>query len=528
MTFEVRPKANKGLVAVRILCVAMIAGITWFINWDIMREYMKSSGSLPFFVGFIAVFLLMFFYSFYVAVRPRIEVRGRDIAIYPRWRPCKRITLSEITARKEKGDTSCEETDAAVAGALLGGGLLTYALTQRRDSALQVPRAYAYTYYSGDAKLITISTARMENAERFDQMVADYLEGRLPAAETSPGTAAEEAKPDKKARTPLVLIGVVGAVCVLGIGAMGLLHTQDRQEQQNTGPAAYTYEDITFEIDPEWAEVEGYPGSFRDNSTRVIYQINGVSELGPYTPEEFYFALVDFYKQGHSGVISRPMEESAGPDGARRYMADMKMEQDGVYLFITIVVFPDQDTVVTFGAQAGVNSAALYEEEIIQRVKDMAASAVCGQEHGAGGTMPEGDVLAGTAWIARDDGSYWMFHEDQSFHWYQTKGVTDDNYFAGTYEFHIGQDAVDYVTHELSRYGVTEEEIMGVIAMREDYTLENFVCVSVMTQSFLLNGEEQLTEDRPGAYFGCLLSNGTYLDIVNMLTGTNYHFTKEQ
>lgn len=138
-----------------------------------------------------------------------------------------------------------------------------------------------------------------------------------------------------------------------------------------------------------------------------------------------------------------------------------------------------------------------------------------------------GDVLAGTSWIAKEDGSQWVFGEDGSFHWYQSKEVTDDNYYAGAYEFHMGRDAMDYLTGDLSDYGVTEEEMQGVIDRAEEYTLEDFVCFSTVNQSFLLNGEEQLSEDVTTSYFGFLLQDGNYLDIANMITGTYYGFTKE-
>lgn len=145
----------------------------------------------------------------------------------------------------------------------------------------------------------------------------------------------------------------------------------------------------------------------------------------------------------------------------------------------------------------------------------------------AGQAADSKDILSGTSWLSSNDESQWVFHEDHSFYWYRTKGVTDDNYFSGTYEFHIGQDAMDYLTNELSEYGVTEDEMQEVISRTEAYTIDNFVCFSTTNQSVLLNGEEQLTEDKVTSYFGFLLQDGNYLDIANMITGTYYGFTKE-
>lgn len=143
-------------------------------------------------------------------------------------------------------------------------------------------------------------------------------------------------------------------------------------------------------------------------------------------------------------------------------------------------------------------------------------------------TKPQSsDFLANTSWLSGDDNSQWVFGVDKTFHWYQTKGQTDDNYFAGTYEVYIGQDAINYLTSELSNYGITEKSIKQVIANNQEYTLNNFLCLSCVNQSFMLRGEEQLSKDVVSSYFGFLLANDTYLDIVNMTTGTYYGFTKE-
>ena len=137
------------------------------------------------------------------------------------------------------------------------------------------------------------------------------------------------------------------------------------------------------------------------------------------------------------------------------------------------------------------------------------------------------DLLAGTSWISGNDNSQWVFGTDKTFHWYQTEGETDDNYFAGTYEFHVGQDAINYLTTECSDYGITERKIRQVISSNSEYTLDNFVCFSCVNQSFMLRGKEQLSEDTISSYLGFFLQDGTYLDIANMTTGTYYGFTKE-
>ena len=121
MSFTVRMKNRKKMVFVRVLCVLMIAVLLWFLNWDLMQKTLAEDNAYLAFWVMIGVFVLLFAFSFYAQRRPRIEVDGQDIAFYPKWGPSKRVSLSEITSRKEKPDYY-DPKQAVVAGAL-GGGL---------------------------------------------------------------------------------------------------------------------------------------------------------------------------------------------------------------------------------------------------------------------------------------------------------------------------------------------------------------------------------------------------------------------
>lgn len=363
MSFEVRMKKRTKMIVLRIFSALMAVVMIWFINLDFIRPALMQDGAYLLFIGFIGIFLMFFVWSFYVQKRPRIKVDGQDITFYPMWRPSQKVTLSAITARNVKGDATGEKIDAAIGGALLSPPLAD-ALEQRYTAALQNPnpKDMVYTYYSGDTKLISVSTKNMENVERLDRMVADRLEGK-PLEQEMP---AAEIQPAKKSKFPLALAGLIGVICVV------------------------------------------------------------------------------------AAIMLVPRKASQSPD-----------------------------------------------------------------------------LLAGTSWISGNDNSQWVFGTDKTFHWYQTEGETDDNYFAGTYEFHVGQDAINYLTTEFSDYGITERKIRQVISSNSEYTLDNFVCFSCVNQSFMLRGKEQLSEDTISSYLGFFLQDGTYLDIANMTTGTYYGFTKE-
>ena len=296
MSFEVRMKKRTKMIVLRIFSAFMTAAMVWFINLDFIRPALMQDGAYLLFIGFIGIFLLFFPYSFYAQKRPRIKVEGQNITFYPMWRSARKVTLSAITARNVKGDTTGEKIDAAIGGALLSPPLAD-ALEHRYTAALQNPdpKDMVYTYYSGDTKLISVSTKNMENVERFDKMVADKLESKT--LEQEPEIPAADIQPIKKSKLPLVLAGLIGIICVVAVTA----------------------------------------------------------------------------------IMPTPRTAPQSPD-----------------------------------------------------------------------------LLAGTSWLSGDDNSQWVFGTDKTFHWYQTEGETDDNYFAGTYEFHVGQDAINYLTTELSEYGITE------------------------------------------------------------------------
>lgn len=222
MSFEVRMKKRTKMIVLRIFSAFMATVMIWFLNLDFIRPALMQDGAYLLFIGFIGIFLMFFVWSFYAQKRPRIKVDGKDITFYPMWRPSQKVTLSAITARNVKGDATGEKIDAAIGGALLSPPLAD-ALEQRYADALKNPnpKDMVYTYYSGDTKLISISTKNMENVERFDKMVVDRLEGKL--LELEPEVTEAEMQPSKKSKLPLALAGLVGIICVVAVAAIMLI-----------------------------------------------------------------------------------------------------------------------------------------------------------------------------------------------------------------------------------------------------------------------------------------------------------------
>ena len=139
------------------------------------------------------------------------------------------------------------------------------------------------------------------------------------------------------------------------------------------------------------------------------------------------------------------------------------------------------------------------------------------------------DAFAKYNWYETNDGSYLVPESNGEFSYYKDKGVEDDNYFTGTYEYYIGEFAIDYVVKDLSKYGVTRADIEEMISNNEQYKEENFVCIVLHNKHAVADGDEMLKDTIDTPYFGFqLYKRGKYvLDIANMNTATYYWFQED-
>ena len=139
------------------------------------------------------------------------------------------------------------------------------------------------------------------------------------------------------------------------------------------------------------------------------------------------------------------------------------------------------------------------------------------------------DTFAEHNWYEAHSGSYLVPESNGNFAYYKDKGIEDDNYFTGTYEYYIGKDAIDYVVNDLSEYGVTRDEIKSMVNKKKEYKEENFVCIVLHNQHAIADGEEMLRETIDTPYYGFQLyeNDENVLDIANMNTAVYYLFEED-
>ena len=138
----------------------------------------------------------------------------------------------------------------------------------------------------------------------------------------------------------------------------------------------------------------------------------------------------------------------------------------------------------------------------------------------------EKDILAGTAWTSDNDN--WVFNEDGTFYWYKDKGVTDDNYFGGSYKSYSGEAVFDSIG-DVDPYlaGITQEELLKGFNNADDYKVEDSLYIDTTYNTYLLDGVEKLSQETKNSYYGFLSEDGKTLSIVNMSTGSLYNFSRD-
>ncbi|MCR5292587.1 MAG: DUF4813 domain-containing protein [Eubacterium sp.] len=131
-------------------------------------------------------------------------------------------------------------------------------------------------------------------------------------------------------------------------------------------------------------------------------------------------------------------------------------------------------------------------------------------------------------WRETNSNSYIVFESD-TFTYYKDKGVYDNYYYKGHYEFYSGKAAVDYVVNDLSEYGVTRDEIQGLFDRNAKYDESNFVCLVLQNEECIIDGQNTTTDYTKAPYYGFYINNSSIeaLDIANMNSATYYWFVPD-
>ena len=132
-------------------------------------------------------------------------------------------------------------------------------------------------------------------------------------------------------------------------------------------------------------------------------------------------------------------------------------------------------------------------------------------------------------WVEYYSNSYLVPKSDGTFKYYKDKTDLTDYYYTGHYKLYVGDEGIDYVVNDLSEYGVTRDEIQGLIDRNDKYKKGNFVCLVLDNEECIIDGENTATSTVTTPYYGFYVKeNGEEgFDIANMNSATYYLFQPE-
>lgn len=298
----------------------------------------------------------------------------------------------------------------------------------------------------------------------------------------------------------------------------------------------YTVENVTFSV-PAYLEhkpMDGYEGTFMDNEMMEAYQLQGVSPLGSYTPDEFFTELTNSYRESYAiERMDGEMSPFTTSDGLEGYVGRVEMISSDTFFAVDLLAVPQKNMVVTFSGQCRQGQTLSLD---IRELTETAAFPIATE-----------DVVTGHS-FAVGDGSYLELQEDGSFLWYEKAGDPASACVSGVYDVFRGQTAVDRVAY-MEEYGLTYEELDRVIrsgmngytpggsspldfieggSQRETYHVCPDGFYAVILHNVLLSDGDSVSEiDTRTLYVGFYVEDLGILDLTNCNTASHTVWTIE-
>ena len=129
-------------------------------------------------------------------------------------------------------------------------------------------------------------------------------------------------------------------------------NSNNSDTEKSASTHEYTIDNISFSVNEDWEEYSGQEGTFIPPDKKSAYSLQGVSNLGSYTPETFYQSLILGYKTEHEIISSdEALSDFTTADGIQSKIGRIEMSKDNVFFSIDVLIVPQKNTVVTFASQ---------------------------------------------------------------------------------------------------------------------------------------------------------------------------------
>lgn len=294
-----------------------------------------------------------------------------------------------------------------------------------------------------------------------------------------------------------------------------------------------TVDNITFSVDASLMPQPGMEGTFLAPDRTYSYQLQGITPLGAYTPQECFDLLVETYESRYDVTdADSAVSTYINPDGVECYLGNVKMLVDTTFLDTDILIAPQKNTVVSFSASCHKDKQELVD---IRTVSSTAAFQI-----GAA------DYVSGNSFIG-SDGSELCLYADGTFANYEHTDDYDGDCLTGTYEVYYGQPAIDQVV-QMTEYGFTADEMDGALLAAQDgyvltserrtlllqddidcpdtyhVCLDTFYTIILHNEQYISPDQASMTVDTTMLFIGYYIPELQLLDMTNANTASYAQF----
>lgn len=129
------------------------------------------------------------------------------------------------------------------------------------------------------------------------------------------------------------------------------------------------------------------------------------------------------------------------------------------------------------------------------------------------------EKIIGNSYIANDN-SYLILNKDNTFIWYKDK-ENKEEYYKGTYNLYRGENAIKYISSQLSIYDISEEEQRIIINNNEmNDAIDHYYLLIIKNEKLIINEKEE-SLSKETKYYGFATEDYKELDFYN-LDSNNY------
>lgn len=137
------------------------------------------------------------------------------------------------------------------------------------------------------------------------------------------------------------------------------------------------------------------------------------------------------------------------------------------------------------------------------------------------------DEISNNSFVNLSENSLLDLKSNGTYIYYKSQYDLSDNFKEGTYQVYKGEKAVEYIANELKEYGLTEEVQREILTTSSDCSIENYYCLILISDMFIIDGEYTEGSHEKIPYVGFYSKSTGELGLTNLSTAAYVYFVKK-